>query len=78
MAKRATAMRWLAVPGVVWQVFDHKRCCVGAWAKEAPARAAFAKLRKGAEIVTCKDYGGWPMAFRHHMKREAISSEVKA
>jgi hypothetical protein len=70
-------MRWLAEPGFVWQVFDHKRFCVGAWAKEAPARAAFADLKAGAEIVQCRDYGGWPIQFMAEMKRVAISSEVK-
>jgi hypothetical protein len=80
--KRATTtppkgMRWLAEPGFVWQVFDQQRFCVGAWSKEAPARAAFAKLRKGAELVTCKDYGGYPPMFMGHMKREALTSEVK-
>lgn len=76
--KRTTLkMRWLAEPGFVWQVFDHKRFCVGAWSKEAPARAAFAKLRKGAEIVTCKDYGGYPPQYMAYMKRVALSIEVK-
>lgn len=69
-------MRWLSC-GFVWQVFDAKRYCVGAWSKEGPARAAFAKLRKGAEIVRCEDFGGYPPPFMAHMKRVAISSEIK-
>lgn len=84
MAKKNTAnpspvrgMRWLSC-GIIWQVYDHKRRCVGAWSKEMPARAAFATLRKGAEIVTCEDFGGWPSQFMHHMKRVALSIEVKA
>lgn len=70
-------MRWLSC-GFVWQVYDHQRFCVGAWSKEAPARAAFAKLRKGAEIVRCEDFGGWPSQFMAHMKRVALWSEIKA
>ncbi len=70
-------MRWLD-QGRVWQVFDHKRFCVGAWSKEALARAAFAKLKKGAEIVTCQDFGGWPIPFMGYMKRVALTSEVKS
>lgn len=70
-------MRWLSC-GFVWQVYDKKRYCRGAWSKEAPARAMFAKLGKGAEIFKCEDFGGYPPQFMGYMKRVALSCEVKA
>lgn len=83
MAKTKTAeglpkgMRWLSA-GCVWTVFDAKRYSRGAWSKESAARAVFNKLGKGAELVKCEDFGGYPPQFMGYMKRVALSIEVKA
>lgn len=70
-------MRWLS-RGSIWHVFDHKRVSVGAWTREEPARQAFAKLKPGATIVTCAEFGGWPPQFIGHVKRVALTVEIKA
>lgn len=72
----ATAIRWVR-RGDVFMVFDPDRRSVGAWSREAPARARFEQLPAGAELIRCIEFYGLS-PHGDYVKREVASSEVRA